>query len=337
MSFGALYFEEHMTNPQPEITWALGWMLTEAFSNKVRENESAADAAEEDGTPDSVLKTQATDLMVFFNILAKHPGRHGEALLCLAVESIIESGLWRRAVSLPVDAMNQQFTCGFSWPKMFEFVQSRLTHALQLRLWRVCLQVCVTSPALAPWAQIPLALAASIENAPPGAAELVKTAITLGADAAALSSIANAFPPMDSIEIPAQTDLLSPKAEAVKSEEALVAELEELGVRMADWTPPITMKVPKGNPSAAVDSALKTVAMRSAGRARRLGTFRGDKAIPNVSQADAAPQIVPVIATPARAPSTKKVEQQVAAMQVEPEEKPRGHKRLFSKTKVVEA
>merc|ERR1719269_488350 len=48
MSFGALYFEEHMTNPQPEITWALGWMLTEAFSNKARESESST--AEDDGT-----------------------------------------------------------------------------------------------------------------------------------------------------------------------------------------------------------------------------------------------------------------------------------------------
>merc|ERR1719162_2948288 len=135
-------------------------MLTEAFSNKARQAECSTQAGagtdgEDECTSEAVLKTQATDLMVFFNILSKHPGRHGEALLCLAVESIIESGLWRCAVSLPLDAHNQMFTRGFSWPKMFEFVQHRLTHSLQLRLWRCCLQVCVTSPALAPWAQIP--------------------------------------------------------------------------------------------------------------------------------------------------------------------------------------
>jgi hypothetical protein len=344
MSFGALYFEEHMTNPQPEITWALGWMLTEAFSNKAREAEADTegrnDTTEDDGPSESVLKSQATDLMVFFNILAKHPGKHGEALLCLAVESIIESGLWRCAVSLPVDAHNQQFTRGFSWPNMFEFVQSRLTHALQLRLWRVCLQVCVTSPALAPWAQIPLALAAGIENAPVGAAELVKTAITLGADADALSPIAAGLPPLDSIAVPEQTDLLSPRAEAIKSEEALVAELTELGVLIADWTPPINMKVPKGKPIAAVDGTLKAVAMRSAAKIRRTGTgtFRGDKAINYTAPApDAAAQVVPAkspIATPARAPSPKDIAQ-AAPMEVEAEAKLRGSKRLYSKTKAA--
>jgi len=84
-----------------------------------------------------------------------------------------------------------------------------LTHALQLRLWRCCLQVCVTSPALAPWAQIPLALAAGIEHAPGGAAELVKTAITLGADAAALSPIAAGMPSLESIQVPDQVELLT--------------------------------------------------------------------------------------------------------------------------------
>merc|ERR1719498_2307567 len=250
MSFGALYFEEHLRVPQPEILWALGWMLTEAFSNKARGGDSDQQGVtdEEDGQSEASLKSQATDLMVFFNILSKHPGKHGEALLCLAVESVVESGLWRCAVSLPLDAHNQQFTRGFSWPKMFEFVQSRLTQALQLRLWRCCLQVCVTSPALAPWAQIPLALAACIQNAPAGAAELVKTAITLGADADALSPIAAGLPPLESVEVPEQAELLSPKAEAEKAEEALVAELTELVVRISDWTPSPNMKVPKGNP-----------------------------------------------------------------------------------------
>merc|ERR1712151_957999 len=115
-------------------------MLSEAFSNKVHEPNASgqgnAERTEEEA--ESSLKTVATDIMVFFNILAKHPGRHGEAMLCLAVESVIESGLWRRAVNLPTDAHNLQFARGFSWPKMFEFVRIRLPDAMLLRLWRCC-------------------------------------------------------------------------------------------------------------------------------------------------------------------------------------------------------
>lgn len=343
MSFGALYFEEHMTNPQAEICWALGWMLTEAFSNKARESDNSAQAAAdaEDENSSENLKTQATDLMVFFNILSKHPGRHGEALLCLAVEWIIESGLWRCAVSLPLDAHNQQFTRGFSWPMMFEWVQSRLSPALHLRLWRCCLQVCVTSPALAPWAQIPLALAAGIETAPAGAAELVKTAITLGADADALQPILAGMPRLEGIQVPEQVELLSSRAEAVKAEEAVVAELAELGVRMDEWTPPMTMKAPKGKPALAVDGALRAVAMRNAAKLRRAGTANrlaqaaaqqqqqapAEMVVPASTPAPIAP--APAIPTPARAGGTARMEK----MDVEPEEKPRGMKRLYSKTK----
>merc|ERR1719498_1099598 len=61
MSFGALYFEEHLRVPQPEICWALGWMLTEAFSNKARETDTEkASNEEEDGPSESILKSQAT-------------------------------------------------------------------------------------------------------------------------------------------------------------------------------------------------------------------------------------------------------------------------------------
>lgn len=345
MSFGALYFEEHMTNPQPEITWALGWMLTEAFSNKARQSDSSTQMAcgtdgEDDCTSESVLKTQATDLMVFFNILSKHPGRHGEALLCLAVESIIESGLWRCAVSLPLDAHNQKFTRGFSWPTLFEFVRNRLPPPLHLRLWRCCLQVCVTCPALAPWAQIPLALAAGVENAPPGAAELVKTAVSLGADADALSPIAAGMPPLEGIEVPEQVELLRPRAEAVKAEKDLVADLAELGVKMSEWAPAMDMKPPKGKPSVAVDGALKSVAMRSVGKAKRGGFARSftDKAL-------GAPENMPVVATPARAAPSAEVQvaraeaEQPAAMEVEAEAaaEPRGMKRMRAKTKTAVA
>lgn len=319
MSFGAMYFEEHMSNPLPEITWALAWMLAEAFSNRARERAVSTQVAA-DNLSETSLKSQATDLMVFFNILAKHPGRHGEALLCLGVETIIESGLWRCAVSLPVDAHNQQFTRGFSWPTMFEFVRSRLSDALQLRLWRCCLQVCVTCPELAPWAQIPLALAAGIAKAPPGVAELVKTALSLGADADALSPIVAGLPPLKAIVIPNQFKLLRSRAEAVKAEEALVAELKEIGVRMSEWTPPITMCVPRGKPSVAVDDALRLSAMRSVGMARRGAYSRA--ALDNALRATEGE---PLIATPARAA----LPQDHVPME-EADVKPRGMKRMLS-------
>jgi hypothetical protein len=317
MSFGALYFEEHMNNPQLEITWALGWMLTEAFSNKVRE--CGLNGESPDDFSDSKLKTQATDIMVFFNILAKHPGRHGEAMLCLAVEAVMESGLWRRAVSTPTDVHNVQFERGFSWPKMFEFVRIRLPGEMLLRLWRCCLQVCVSNPALAPWAQIPLSLAAAVGNAPAGAAELVQAAIALGADAEALAPIAAALPAPGEGEAQERDRLLKPRAEAVKAEQALVAELEAKGVRMAEWTPAVDMKAPKGKPIAAADGALRAVAMRSSGKAKRIANAR--------SQSDAvvpapAAEAMARIPTPSRA-------------SLEVDRKTRGTKRLHSKTRAA--
>lgn len=191
------------------------------------------------------------------------------------------------------------------------------------------MQVCVTSPALAPWAQIPLALAAGIETAPAGAAELVKTAITLGADADALKPILAGMPPLEGIQVPDQAELLSPRPEAVKAEEALAAELTELGVKMGDWTPPPAMRAPKGKPSEAVDGALRAVAMRSLVKARRAGTHRGEKALPYVAPAN---DVLPVVATPARAATPALAQAAPAPMEMETEAKPRGMKRMFGKT-----
>jgi len=216
------------------------------------------------------------------------------------------------------------------------------------------LQVCVTSPALAPWAQIPLALAAGIANAPPGVAELVKTAIALGADADALSPIIGGLPPLDEIEIPAHMNLLSSREEAIKAEEAVVADLASVGVKMSEWTPAITMKVPKGKPTVAVDGALRAVAMRSIGKARRCAPFRGvtDKVLraSEIPQKPAiasdlpvasdpqvllpvasAPQVLrPAIATPARAAPNERV-----SMEVDTGAKLRGTKRLLPKTRAA--
>lgn len=195
------------------------------------------------------------------------------------------------------------------------------------------MQVCVTSPALAPWAQIPLALAAGIEHAPAGAAELVKTAITLGADADALKPIAAGMPPLEGIQVPEHSELLSPRPEAIKAEEALVAELTELGVKMGDWCPPPTMRAPKGKPADSVDGALKIVAMRSIAKARRAGTGRGDKALGYSAPVN---EMLPVVATPARAMTpVAPAPVQAAPMDMEVDAKPRGMKRMFGKTRVA--
>lgn len=209
---------------------------------------------------------------------------------------------------------------------MFEFVRSRLSDALQLRLWRCCLQVCVTSPELSPWAQIPLALAAGIAKAPPGAAELVKTAIVLGADADALAPIISGLPFLNHVKVPEHFNLLSSRADAIKAEETLVAELTEVGVKMSEWAPPITMKVPKGKPNVAVDGALRFAAMRSVGIARRGALVRviADRDNASVTSDD----VEPVIATPARA-----IAKQQVAMESEMEAEPRRSKRLCAKSR----
>lgn len=65
---------------------------------------------------------------------------------------------------------------------MFAFAHQRLPMTLRFRLWRSALQLCVAYPTLAPLAEIPVALLAAAEDAPPGAAELVAAALALGAD-----------------------------------------------------------------------------------------------------------------------------------------------------------
>merc|ERR1719253_2220873 len=66
--------------------------------------------------------------------------------------------------------------------------------------------------------------------------------------------------------------------------------------------------------------------MRSVFKARKAGTFRGDKAI----AAACAEPAAPAIPTPSRAPCAI---EPAAPMKVEAEQKPRGMKRLHGKTK----
>eukprot|EP00427_Karlodinium_veneficum_P028927 CAMPEP_0169206822 /NCGR_PEP_ID=MMETSP1016-20121227/13250_1 /TAXON_ID=342587 /ORGANISM="Karlodinium micrum, Strain CCMP2283" /LENGTH=1297 /DNA_ID=CAMNT_0009284049 /DNA_START=14 /DNA_END=3907 /DNA_ORIENTATION=+ len=245
MSFGGLYFEECMKGPLPEITWALGWLLVEAFRNK-----TLVDRITLSGNGNGLPKASAlsTDLIVFFDLLSKHPCKHGEAILCLAVESIVQSGLWRLAVSLPIDDRNAKFASGFSWPKMFDFIRTRISSHLQLRLWRCCLQVCITSPALAPWAQVPFALVVGARNAPPGALGLIEAAASLGAH---------------------DPHLLQSRAEALRWEQVYVTELDWLGVKIKDWIPTLDMDPPKGRLHAAVDESIRRYASRGAIRKRK--------------------------------------------------------------------
>merc|ERR1712232_721232 len=80
---------------------------------------------------------------------------------------------------------------GFSWPQLFIFAHERLPVEMRFRLWRCSLQLCVASPALAPLAEVPIALTqlAASGEAPPGVTELVQEAILLGADAGSLAQL----------------------------------------------------------------------------------------------------------------------------------------------------
>ena len=50
---------------------------------------------------DAEAIAMASRLAQFFALLPKLPGKHGAPMLSLALESIAESGLWRRGVLLP--------------------------------------------------------------------------------------------------------------------------------------------------------------------------------------------------------------------------------------------
>eukprot|EP00439_Symbiodinium_sp_Y106_P050667 s760_g6.t1 len=125
---------------------------------------------------------------------------------------------------------------------------------MRFRLWRCSLQICVSSPALAPLAEIPFALASAAAEAPPGAPELLAEALELGADPEAfiwgpqynplklrlpaLPQKAKKLPP--AIGIP--SDLATPRlllapADALAVEAQRRQELAALGVDIEVWAP----------------------------------------------------------------------------------------------------
>ncbi|CAE7688557.1 unnamed protein product [Symbiodinium sp. CCMP2456] len=255
LTLGHIFFEEHLKEPVLEVQWALGWMLVEAFKQRRHEEKPQPSAVPEPPVSrkrglswvsrhpglgfncqalpevesvhnDEEAIAMASRLTQFFALLPKIPGKHGAPMLSLALESVAESGLWRRGVLLPSNEdgqtrwlrlpvpplasqlMGWDVFGNFSWPELFAFVHERLPIEMRFRLWRplgmslvrgralrrlgwqpstrdalplplqhhaniemkCSLQICVSSPALAP-------LAVLLPCAP----ELLAEALELGA------------------------------------------------------------------------------------------------------------------------------------------------------------
>jgi len=275
-AFGHIFFEEHLREPVLEVQWALGWMLVEAFKQEVQEDEeeehaspkkpnaaakgkslargnswvtpnprtvgAAAPQAEEEEEGDDMDEEEATAIaskvLRFFNLLPKLPGKHGAPMLSLALESVAESGLWRRGVLL------QRFSCGkerwvrgFSWPQLFAFTYERLSEQMHFRLWKCSLQLCVLAPRNALLAEVHLALIRCIKTAPPGAGELVREAVAKGADESALAPLLEKLPGAQG-DIPAGApELLLPREEALELERERRISLSGLGIQVEAWAP----------------------------------------------------------------------------------------------------
>lgn len=219
-SCGQIFFEEHLREPVLELQWALGWLLAEAFTVTKFNVQTEEDT--------ETLKGLTLDLRHFFTLLPKLD-RHGAPMLSLAVEAVVESGLWRRCVLKPIDDGSKHFERDISWPQLFNFAHERLPPEMRFRLWRCALQLCVTSPTLAPFAEVPHTLVAL--DAPPGAAELVHDALALGADSAALAPLKARFRGATG------SGVLRSRAEGEAAEATQRQGLAEIGVDVNTWSP----------------------------------------------------------------------------------------------------
>eukprot|EP00441_Pelagodinium_beii_P017166 CAMPEP_0197657848 /NCGR_PEP_ID=MMETSP1338-20131121/44875_1 /TAXON_ID=43686 ORGANISM="Pelagodinium beii, Strain RCC1491" /NCGR_SAMPLE_ID=MMETSP1338 /ASSEMBLY_ACC=CAM_ASM_000754 /LENGTH=1108 /DNA_ID=CAMNT_0043234309 /DNA_START=41 /DNA_END=3367 /DNA_ORIENTATION=+ len=298
LSLGHIYFEEHLKEPVLEVQWALGWMLVEAFKQRrqpedkqvegkiklvedtpstdgqkkrglswVTRKDEAQSAAKvdqlgdmDDGSEVTEAIAMASRMTQFFALLPKLPGKHGAPMLSLALESVCESGLWRRGVLLPHTSDGQtRWLRNFSWPELFSFVHERLPADMRFRLWRCSLQICVNDPSLAPLAEIPFALASVAADAPPGASELLQEALDLGADPEALGPLRARLPQLPekagnkkqklppAVGIPsasANPKLLVPPAAGKAAEQERREELASLGINIDVWAPG-DLEVPK--------------------------------------------------------------------------------------------
>jgi len=202
---------------------------------KAEAEEEDAGGEEEDDESDEAMAMSA-HLTQFFNLLPKLPGKHGAPMLSLAVESVAESGLWRRAALMPRFIGGQtRWLRGFSWPSLFAFAHERLPVEMRFRIWKCALQLCVASPTLAPLAEVPFALVSVANEAPAGAAELLREAISLGADKEALAPLVARLPPARGAQAP--KGLLVPRKDFEGAERERREELASLGVRVDDWAP----------------------------------------------------------------------------------------------------
>jgi hypothetical protein len=293
LSFGHVFFEEHLREPVLEIQWALGWMVVEAFKQRRRlgdgvylddsddgaptvaerdrqrnagaivaatnaaakrgqswvtpkpndgnakaevEVEADGEMEEDEDTDSAEALAMAARLTKFFSLLPNLPGKHGAPLLSLAVESVAESGLWRRAALLPRTVGGQtRWLRGFSWPQLFAFVHRRLNPEMRFRIWRSSLQVAVAEPQMALLAEVPHSLEAAAGEAPPGAAALLREAIGLGADKVVFAKLLRTLPVPDEAE--EVGSVLLPREEALALEQARREALAELGVDVGAWAP----------------------------------------------------------------------------------------------------
>lgn len=318
---GDLFFEEHLREPVLEVQWALGWLLTEGFAQRgdIDEAEDGEEAMSI-GSTDEGLAGKVMQLRQFFSLLPRLAGQHGSPLLSLALESIAESGLWRRAAMMPQNDGDgkMRWTRGFSWPSLFGFVHSRVSEELRFRLWRCALQLCVTSPELAPFAEVPLALCDVADQAPPGAAELLQAAIVLGADKDALLPLQQRLPQ------PADGDhdalkLLMPQQDAEAAEQARRTALAEVGIDVESWAGVITLEAPREKLRSRRPAPVKE---EKTGAANSSKQGRRRAGVPAVEVAPAHPELplLPEIAAPTAIPveAATKASSKVASKTSEP-------------------
>lgn len=379
LSLGHMFFEEHLKFPVLELHWALGWMLVEAFKQRRQPEENElerkrvqaetgpaagqkkrglswvtrpeeatnrpqekVEEAEQPETEESdVIEdiAMASRLTQFFALLPKLPGKHGAPMLSLALESIAESGLWRRGVLLPDTSDGQtRWMRNFSWPELFTFVHERVPPELRFRLWRCSLQICVNSPALAPLAEIPFALAAVAADAPPGAAELLQEALQLGADPDSLAPLQSrlpqlpeasdakkmALPPVVGVGLPmlgAEGKLLLAPVDGMNAEKDRRAELAELGINVEAWAP-ADIEVPKMVPQ---HHKMRMAQRKGPRKGNSLETVEAVAPAPQENVLPLPPQTEPAAKKP---PETQQEQQQPEAkrrrvVKKQTEEKPR--------------
>lgn len=143
------------------------------------------------------------------------------------------------------------------------------------------MQLCVQSPALAPLAEVPFALAAAVGEAPPGAAELVRDAIALGADANHLGPLKARLG--EATQDSAAATLLLPRADAEAEERERRAALADLGVDVDQWAP-ADVEAPECTPAHH--------------RMRTARQIRGPKAKARVAKTETVPAAETVAETP---------------------------------------